>query len=257
MLERTLITMLDFYEKKLLMNNIIYLLREHQMSDSELEEKIGVSNGYLSRLAVNDSEPGIDVVCSIARCFNVALEELACLDMAKRSEKESKVISLLEKLIKDTEADKMYWDKFTFREFALDENNEYRNKCSSRKALISYEEFFDDDSETYIKYPYYNSPVSSHSYSENISDFIYVGNLAHTNVYVTIIKVTDTAKNNFFYDLYATHDNVTEIVISTLKASRDIKELFNNVIENIHANTDGVYLNSDTAKIIDQFNIFA
>ena len=91
-LERMLNIMLEFYKKKMLISNIDYLLRERHMTASQLEELIGVSNGYLSRLAVNDSEPGIDVVCTIARYLHIALEELMCLNLVKRSEKEEKVI---------------------------------------------------------------------------------------------------------------------------------------------------------------------
>ena len=216
-LERMLNIMLEFYKKKMLISNIDYLLRERHMTASQLEELIGVSNGYLSRLALNDSEPGIDVVCTIARYLHIALEELMCLDLVKRSEKEEKVITLLEKMIDDTISDKMYWDKFT----------------------------------------YYNSPETMYSSDETLSDYVFIGNLAHTNIYVTTAKVTDTVKNVFFYDLYITDKDSTEIVLSTYKASEEIKEMFKSLIENIYNSIDGVYLKADIAKAIDEFNIFA
>ena len=249
--------MLDLYEKKLLMSNIDYLLNERHITALQLEESIGVSGGYLSRLAANDSEPGIDVVCSIARCFNIALEELICLNLAKRSEKEEKVISLLEKMIEDTETDKMYWDKFTVKEFTFDGKDERRDKYGSKETIISYGEYFDEDNNIIVKNPYYNSPVSMYSNNEILSDYVYAGNLAYTNSYVTIVKVTNTLSNIFFYDLYITDQYSTEIAISTFKASEEIRKLFNSLIENICNNTDGIYLKADIAKAIDEFNVFA
>ena len=237
--------MLEFYKKKMLISNIDYLLRERHMTASQLEELIGVSNGYLSRLAVNDSEPGIDVVCTIARYLHIALEELMCLNLVKRSEKEEKVITLLEKMIDDTISDKMYWDKFTAKEFMSEAKNERRDKCGSKKIIISYGEYYDEETNMIVKNPYYNSPVTMYSSDEILS------------VYVTIAKVTDTVKNVFFYDLYITDKDSTEIVLSTYKASEEIKEMFKSLIENIYNSIDGVYLKADIAKAIDEFNIFA
>ena len=256
-LERMLNIMLEFYKKKMLISNIDYLLRERHMTASQLEELIGVSNGYLSRLAVNDSEPGIDVVCTIARYLHIALEELMCLNLVKRSEKEEKVITLLEKMIDDTISDKMYWDKFTAKEFMSEAKNERRDKCDSKKIIISYGEYYDEETNMIVKNPYYNSPVTMYSNDETLSDYVFLGNLAHTNIYVTIAKVTDTVKNVFFYDLYITDKDSTEIVLSTYKASEEIKEMFKSLIENIYNSIDGVYLKADIAKAIDEFNIFA
>ena len=57
------------YSKKVLMDNIYYLAKKNNITLGKLEELVGLSAGYLSRLnrEDNNSNPSIDVVSSFSK----------------------------------------------------------------------------------------------------------------------------------------------------------------------------------------------
>lgn len=98
------------FEKNILFDNIAYLLKENDMKVGELETKAGVSIGYISRTKEGNAKPGIDFIMKAANILNVSLDNLLTVDLKALTPTEKYLITFLEKLIRDTGDDKLYWN---------------------------------------------------------------------------------------------------------------------------------------------------
>lgn len=98
------------FDKRILMNNINFLIDKNNIKIGELENNIGVSTGYISRLSKEDgTKPGIDFIVNIARELKMSLDTLLYIDLSKATPTEIYLSKFLEKLIKDTANDKLEW----------------------------------------------------------------------------------------------------------------------------------------------------
>lgn len=98
------------FEKNILFDNIAYLLKEHDMKVGELETKAGVSVGYISRTKEGNAKPGIDFIMKAANILNVSLDTLLTVNLRALTPTEKYLITFLEKLIRDTNDDKLDWN---------------------------------------------------------------------------------------------------------------------------------------------------
>ena len=136
--------------KRRCFENIRFLLKEKtDVKIGQIEKEAGVSLGYMSRMEKpgNSSEPSAEFIVTAAKMLGVSLDLLALTDMAVMNPTEKYLATLMEKLNKDTIADKLEWhrdsaDSLNRMETDMNGNIEH--------PLFSMETFYE---ETEMEYP--------------------------------------------------------------------------------------------------------
>lgn len=100
-----------FYDKKILCENIRYLIKEKGVKLGDIERSSGNTVGYMSRLEKEDnmSAPNFDFIITAASMLKTTIEELLYSDLAQATETEKYILKFLTKLAKDTVKDKLEW----------------------------------------------------------------------------------------------------------------------------------------------------
>lgn len=100
------------FDKKLMFDNIAYLLRETGKKIGEVENESGVSAGYISRTSKDqNAKPGIEFIVRIADALHVGIDTLLGIDLSTLTPTERYLLTFLEKLRGDTVADKLDWNR--------------------------------------------------------------------------------------------------------------------------------------------------
>lgn len=99
------------FDNRLLIRNINYLTKKHGIRIGDLEKILGISTGYISRTAKNNSSKkmSIDNVWRIARLFGVELRALLETDLQIPNKNTELLVRFLEKLRKQTEDNEITW----------------------------------------------------------------------------------------------------------------------------------------------------
>lgn len=99
------------FDKKIMFDNISLMLKELGKKIGELEAEAGVSAGYISRANKdNNTKPGIDFIVNVAEALNISIDTLLKVDLSALTPTEKYLISFIDKLKKDTQDDKLYWN---------------------------------------------------------------------------------------------------------------------------------------------------
>lgn len=128
---------------QIMLDNIYFLLEKSGKKIGELEGEAGVSAGYISRISKDgNTKPGIEFIMKVADSFNVCLDTLLKVELAKMTPTERYLAFFFEKLIKDTLEDKLDWDKES-----ADQLNRLESDINgySDHPLFNYETFFEED----------------------------------------------------------------------------------------------------------------
>lgn len=101
------------FDKSLCLSNIYYLAKLKNVKIGDLENKAGVSAGYLSRLNKEDntSSPSIECITSMAAELQVSLDVLVGVDLQSITKTEEYIICFIEKVTRDTDDGVLVWDK--------------------------------------------------------------------------------------------------------------------------------------------------
>jgi len=183
------------FNKQTLFENISFLVKEKGLKIGELETAAGVSAGYISRASKEGgSTPGIEFIANIANELKVSIDTLISVNLAELTPTERYIISFLEKLEKDTSADKLDWH----RESADSLNRTVTDmNGNAEHPLFSFETFFEESD---CEYPnelsecrfishYYDVHTAAHGDCFNLrmknGTYVYVMNISksvyHTN----------------------------------------------------------------------------
>ena len=98
------------FNKNLLLDNIVYLVKERNLKIGEVETQAGVSPGYISRNRDGNTKPGIEFIINIANVLNIGIDTLLFVDLSALTPTEKYLIGFLKKLNKDTSEDKLNWN---------------------------------------------------------------------------------------------------------------------------------------------------
>lgn len=110
----TAFTAVRSFNKYICFSNIRELLKRHpEVKLGQIEKDAGCQAGYMSRLEKpnNNSEPTIEFVMAAAKAFGISIDSLLTVDLVQLTPTESYLVSLIQKLVSDTTADKLYWYK--------------------------------------------------------------------------------------------------------------------------------------------------
>lgn len=100
-------------DKTLLAKNIKYLAEQKGIKIGALEDKIGVSTGYFSRLANEESKSGssqLDIIFSAANVLKISINMLISTDLTSYTPNERLLSDFFDILQKDTEKGSLEWD---------------------------------------------------------------------------------------------------------------------------------------------------
>ena len=129
--------MAEVFKKEIFSSNVNYLSLENGIKISDLEKQVGISAGYLTKLSKdNGVKPSIDLVMKIAERFKISIDTLVSVEMAKLSSTENYLIGFLEKLKRDTEAERLQWGKET----AADLNHLNEFNCPVPHPFLTFTE---------------------------------------------------------------------------------------------------------------------
>lgn len=103
------------FNRAKLMANIVALIKEKGVKIGELENRVGISVGYISKMtkAENESMPGIDLIFKLAQELEVSVEALVCGDFNKSNDNLLFLIQFLHSLIEDANSHRDEWRQFT------------------------------------------------------------------------------------------------------------------------------------------------
>ena len=99
------------FNKIRFIRNIYFLLDSNKdLKIGELEEQIKVSKGYFARFKNDDSaKPSVEIAIKVANRFHVTVDSLLNTELYSMTATERYMYDFFQKLLKDTEADKLEW----------------------------------------------------------------------------------------------------------------------------------------------------
>lgn len=136
------------FDKYRTFSNIRELLKNSDVKIGQIEKEAGCQPGYMSRLDKpnSTSEPSVEFLITAARMLNISLDVLISKDLVSLTPTEKYLVSFMEKLQRDTIADKLEWRK---------ESPEYLNQMDCdmngyiEHPLFDHHEFYEEGESEY------------------------------------------------------------------------------------------------------------
>lgn len=111
--------MAEIFDRKLLFDNIAFLVKRSGLKIGELETNAGVSAGYIARtIKDGTAKPGMEFVIGVAEQLHVSTDLLLKTDLTKMDANAIYLIGFIEKLIRDTVENRLYWERETDEDLA-------------------------------------------------------------------------------------------------------------------------------------------
>ena len=106
-------------DKSQLYSNIKYKITEKNLKIGEVETKAGMTAGYLSKLQKDESKTNniLDFIVNVAKLLDVSIDSLIHVDYASLTNAEEYFANFLDKLIRDTLAEELQWERESFESF--------------------------------------------------------------------------------------------------------------------------------------------
>lgn len=100
------------FDNSILVSNITYLAKSNEIRLGELEKMLGISTGYISRTARENTNKrlSIDVVWKVAKFFDVSIDDLISHDFRIPSETADLLRKFIAKLSVQTMLDEVEWE---------------------------------------------------------------------------------------------------------------------------------------------------
>ncbi len=198
------------YDNTIFKNNLKYLISKNNITQKELEKKLEIADGLISRYINNKNtsvEPKMGILNSIAKYFDVKIDDLINKDLknsAILSVKDSSDILFLEKIVKETIEGIIIWEELDFH------NHHYIKSSYSDYGEFNYGNNFESNFlETFDSF---KSSFSDIEYPLNdIHGYTCLINLdKNISVQLIIIRYLDEQIDdnfNFIYEFYMVNNN--------------------------------------------------
>lgn len=156
------------FDNKILVSNITFLTKKHGIRIGDLEKMLGISAGYISRTAKENSgkKMSVDVVWKLSRIFETDIRILLEVDLNGLTPTESYYATFLNKLIRDTAADKLDWEK--------ESDNKLNNLHPDKSGYVCHPLFSE---ETFYR--------TLEEYPEQVTDVVFTSDTFGCNTYIT------------------------------------------------------------------------
>lgn len=102
------------FDNRILMKNLAFLLKKYNLKMGDLEKILGISAGYISRTAKENSTKklSIDVVWKIAELFEISIDKLIGDDISELSGNTGMLVAFMDKLHHQTECVDIEWESW-------------------------------------------------------------------------------------------------------------------------------------------------
>lgn len=100
------------FDNGTLMRNLSFLLKKYNMKMGDLEKILGISAGYISRTAKENSAKklSIDVVWKIAALFEISIDKLINDDISELTGNMGMLVNFMDRLLHQTECVDIEWE---------------------------------------------------------------------------------------------------------------------------------------------------
>ena len=121
---RTYVNSIGSFDNSILINNIAFLIKKYDIRLGDLENLLGISAGYISRTAKENSgkRMSIDIAWKISRLFNIDFGRLVTIELAEDKGNTAVLLKFINKMIKQTEEGKLQWEFIGGEETELDQS---------------------------------------------------------------------------------------------------------------------------------------
>lgn len=233
--------------KKACIQNTQRIAKKQKKPLGKLEEEIGVSAGYLSRLNKDDNTTkiSVDLIADIARVLNVSIDDLVYGVAALPTEQ--KRVDFVRELKKVTQDGKLKWDKFSQSTITAIRDFRYYESGSTSCPI------FDHEGHKI----FYRSRFTEDAGTEQVDNFYRAALVDDTYAY--LVKVRYPKEKQEDYELYfITPVDDYECSIAPVCRSFPITEarfdkLLKSLYEMISETIDNIYFNPHVNDIIDKF----
>lgn len=241
------------FNKKILFDNISFLVKELGKKIGEIETAAGVSPGYISRSAKEGgAKPGIDFIVKVADVLNTTVDTLINTNLTELSATERYLISFIEKLKSDTVSDKLEWEYSS-----ADSLN--RLEQPNGHPLFSYETFYEQSE---VDYPDEVSRIVFVSHTFNCHTSINGGCfslklkdnavLHLMNICKSVHRVNDP--NAYAKELWISKPfSSTDFLCSNTDKTSPFSELLDDLYEAISEYAKHPKIKKDLQSVIDAF----
>lgn len=107
--------MTDEFNRQVVIDNLMTLVQNSGMKIGEIEKKLGVSAGYISRLAKKENESALsaELLWKISRCFGVSVDTLVSEKMGQEDKMISYMRKFIARIVEKTNDGTMVWNPIT------------------------------------------------------------------------------------------------------------------------------------------------
>ena len=119
--------MMEDFNRQTVIDNLMTLVQNSDMKVGEIEKKLGLSAGYISRLAKKENESALsaELLWKISRCFGVSVDTLVSEKMGQEDKMISYMRKFIARLVEKTGDGSMVWNPITVGQI----NNMLMGKC--------------------------------------------------------------------------------------------------------------------------------
>ena len=177
------------FDNSILVSNITHLAKSNDIRLGELEKMLGISTGYISRTAKENTNKrlSIDVVWKLSQFFNVSIDELVSHDLRLPSETTALLCRFIAKLSSQTMMDEIEW------------TCEGGYMCENSPLLQSMTLLTEDDDGTVVYHPEH----MNQSYRWTLFEDVYSCDAINEGEKLVIIAFrTEKMKEHHHYDFF-------------------------------------------------------
>lgn len=244
------------FDKKRCIDNIYAIAKAKGLKIGDIEEKAGVSKGYLSRINKEDSTsiPGIDLLASIADQLGVGIDYLVNFPRDTLTPNEEFVFQFIDRLAKQTTAGKMDWVVESAAVLEADNDTEVDNPLVS--VTMNYSEEFNTQYHTHV----YTSMI--YSAAVRVKDSCYHAELpdGKSEVYLNAVSYYVENEENHIFSTWT--DRIIEVYIvqrgirpvcSTYYLRDELKKAVEDLYTAVSSSPSHIGLEQSTKEIMRSF----
>lgn len=242
------------FDKAGCIENIYVLAKERGIKIGDLEEKAGVSKGYLSRINKegNTSIPSIELLDSIAEQLGVSVDYLINYRMFEPTEGEAFLLKFLDKVMHRTICGKLEWQ--------CENDGVVREDSASpvNNPLVSIVDGYSGEFDVLYK---------THQFNSRFGNAVLIGNTYHTdmpgsNAKIYIMKVhyiVEAADGSSgytlpMYEIYLVERDITPLCSSYyVRTGIPLMDKITELYRTIETSTSRIGITSDSKKLMENF----
>ena len=240
------------FNAKQTVDKIYSLASKQGIKIGDLEEKCGLSKGYLSRLSKSENTaPSIEVLLNIAEQLGTTLNFLLSPDISILTESDREVLAFMNKLIDYTEKGKLKWVTDKYESLIFSD----WSPLKIDHPLIKSDSFdFDDNNNGY-----YSSYYESHFLDGrvNIADDCFHVDLPATNSTAYLMSVEEFFGNNSeerkAFELYIGSKDKAKGLCCSKDVPAPVKEKITELYRTVKSKKSNVFMDKEIKSLISDF----